>query len=219
MLTLTLRIQGFDRELTAIGVQSSQAPATLAIATAPVSPSPPPTSPILKEHLEIASYMAHAGACFTSATIQDVRRIKFSSGAQNCSRPPDSLSGLFLQYANPLQDTYIGQWFKEVDSLDIEDGDYIIHIRVWYTQALANRDLPRSTSHENVGQVRGIEISTFRGLTKRVLCSEIDSTLDLEYYTNPLEQLVSSSLTYYIYYGINANTGAGVGWHDMELHA
>jgi hypothetical protein len=142
----------------------------------------------VREHLEIASHLAAEGACFTSATFRDVRHIKFSSGAQNRSRPSTSLSGLFLQYENPVQDRYIGQWLEEVDSLDIEAGDYIVRIRVWYTKG-PNRPTP-----ERYRWVRGVEILTFKSLRKRVLCGGIHSALDFPYYANPFEQLVSPGL-------------------------
>jgi hypothetical protein len=138
--------------------------------------------------------MIRQGACFTSATIRHIRRIRFSSGAGDRLRPSNSLSGLFFQYDDPLQDSYIGQWFQEVDSLDLEKGDYIVHIRVWYTQALAHySNVLRTSKHENIGQVLGIEISTFRGSVKRVLCGKTDCSLELDYFVNPLEELVSPS--------------------------
>lgn len=87
-----------------------------------------------------------------------------------------------------------GQWFQEVDSLDLEKGDYIVHIRVWYIQALAHySNVLRASKHENIGQVLGIEISTFRGSVKRVLCGKTDCSLELDYFVNPLEELVSPS--------------------------
>ena len=96
------------------------------------------------------------------------------------------MSGLFLQYDNPHEDRYLGQWFQEVDSLDIENGDFVVYIRVWYTQHL--------TDTGRFGQVSGIEVATLRGLRKRVLYGGKHRTYDFEYYANPLEDLVRYSI-------------------------
>jgi len=102
------------------------------------------------------------------------------------------VSGLFLQYDNPHEDRYLGQWFQEVDSLDIENGDFVVYIRVWYTQNL--------TDTGRFGQVSGIEVATFRGLRKRVLYGGKHRTYDFEYYANPLEDLVRYSI-FFPYFG------------------
>ncbi|KEZ44083.1 hypothetical protein SAPIO_CDS3836 [Scedosporium apiospermum] len=132
-------IKGFDGELTAIAVVCPQdpVPATLAVtepafASATAVPLSLPHSaaiPVTQENLFETRYLAVTNSCVTGATTRDVRRIKFSSGAEGRSRPPDSVSGLLFQYENPLQDRYVGQWFNEVDSLDLDEGDYVAHIK------------------------------------------------------------------------------------------
>ncbi|MBE3044479.1 hypothetical protein IMZ48_18305 [Candidatus Bathyarchaeota archaeon] len=127
------------------------------------------------------------GGLFTSTSLTDVRRIRFSAGAADRSRSPGCLSGLWLQFRNGGRDNVVGQWFGEVDVMDIDDGDYVTHIRVWYTQEAKMNN----TLRVNNGKMVGVMLSTFNGACKTVLCSGPDGMLCHDYYSNPWEQIVS----------------------------
>lgn len=72
--------------------------------------------------------------------------------------------------------------------MDLDDGDYVTHIRVWYTQE-AN---PMNTLRENNGKISGIMLSTFEGARKTVICSGPEGMPCHDYYSNPWEQIVSA---------------------------
>ena len=71
--------------------------------------------------------------------------------------------------------------------MDIEEGDYVTHIRVWYTQEAKMNN----TLRENNGKMAGLMLETFKGACKTVLCSGPDGMLCHDYYSNPWEQIVS----------------------------
>lgn len=72
--------------------------------------------------------------------------------------------------------------------MDIDDGDYVSHIRVWYSQEAS----PMNTLRENNGKIVGVMLSTFKGNSETVLCSGPEEMLCHDYYSNPWEQIVST---------------------------
>lgn len=151
--------------------------------------------------MEIAQQICRQGGFFTSARLQNIRRILFSAGTGGRSRTDQHLSGLRFEFYNSERESIVGQWFEQVDYLDLPEGDSIAHIKVWYTQE-AN---PANTLHENNGKVVGIAISTFKGARKEVLLHSSKTMLCNDYHANAFERLVRGDPVLYPSYR-NTNT-------------
>jgi len=139
-----------------------------------------------EDNLNVAAHIMREGGCVTSGSLRYVRRIRLSAGAPGRSRTSRHVSGLLFEYHNSERDSIVGQWFEEIDSMELGNGDYVVHIRVWYTQEAH----PQNTLRENNGKVVGITLSTLRGVSKQKLLEEPKDLLCLDYYANPLEEMV-----------------------------
>lgn len=140
-----------------------------------------------EDNLKVAVHVMRNGGCATSASLSYVRRIRLSASAAGRSRTSRHISGLVFEYHNSERDSIVGQWLEEIDSMDLGSGDFPIHVRVWYTQEAH----PQNTLRENNGKVVGLMLSTFRGVSKQVLLEDPEDLLCLDYYSNPLEEMVS----------------------------
>lgn len=140
-----------------------------------------------ERNLRAAPHILRNVGCVTCAKLDCVRRIRLSVGGAGRSRSSRHVSGLLFEYYNSERNSIVGQWFEEIDSVDLDNGDFVVHIRVWYTQ---ETDV-RNYRGENNGKVVGIMLSTFRGIHKQVLLEDSEDLLYLDYYANPLEEMVS----------------------------
>lgn len=80
---------------------------------------------------------------------------------------------------------------KTDDVFEIGKRDAIVHVRVWYHQqehGFHRYMMP----DENNGRVMGLELTTRDGASKRVLCGDVEDTVVLDFYTNTMEEIVSS---------------------------
>lgn len=153
--------------------------------------------PIVQSHIEAFEEQTKGVTTyFTAVDFRHVRRIRFSTERAANSR---YVTGLLLEY----QDTHgarntavVGQWLRETDTLDLAEGDIIIHIRIWYSQDHSEDPGELGKVIGNNGKMVGIQISTATGLCKRVL---IDGSRDMyfvDYYANRLQDLVSHHALY-----------------------
>lgn len=120
--------------------------------------------------------------------LQDVSRIRFSGGLYHLHLRDDRhVTGLMFHFRGSDRVAIVGQWMREVDSMDIHDGDAITHIRFYYLQ----RSRSVSTLHDDRAKVSGIVVGTARGARKAVLGRECDETFYADYYANPFEVIES----------------------------
>lgn len=148
--------------------------------------------PIVQSHIEAFETQTEGTTTyFTAADFRHVRRIRFSTEKATDSR---YLTGLLLEY----QDTrgarntaVVGQWLRETDSLDLAEGDNIVHIRIWYSQGHTRELSEFLKVVGNNGRLVGIQISTAKGLRKEVRFDGSGDTYFVDYYANRLQDLVS----------------------------
>lgn len=121
---------------------------------------------------------------FTSVSFKDVRCIRFSrpSGDENLSIP-----GLLLDYGNG-DSAVIGQWRGELGSIDIDEGDSIVHIRIWFSQD-RSIEWPNGV-HHNRGKMVGMKIRTANGAFHEQLVHTPWDGFAVDYYANRLQQFV-----------------------------
>lgn len=136
----------------------------------------------------------------SAANLQDVTRIRFSAGTvHQYPRDDKHITGLMLHFRGSERGAIVGQWITEVGSMDIDDGDRIAHVRVYYKPK--RRGL--STVVKERRRVCGIVVGTARGARKAVLGRECEETFYNDYYANPLEDMVSllsPSITHPLFY-------------------
>lgn len=149
----------------------------------------PATIAISQSQFEMAPHMTRQYmTCFTTTSLKDGRRIRFSAGVAGSTRSSQWVSGLLLQFHDSERENIVGQWFEEVDVLDIGKEDYVTHVRVWYTQEARKGN----TQRENNGKVSGIMMSTLKEVSKTVLRGDPREMVCHDYYSNPLEQMVNT---------------------------
>ena len=67
--------------------------------------------------------------------------------------------------------------------MDIEDGDSLSHVRVYYTQKAGR-------AQQGNYNVTGVIVSTAKCVSKEVLRGGCEGVLSSDYYVNPLEEMV-----------------------------
>lgn len=148
--------------------------------------------PIVQSHIEAFEEQTKGVTTyFTAADFRHVRRIRISTERVANSR---YVTGLLLEY----QDTrgarntaVVGQWLRETDTLDLAEGDVIVHIQIWYSQDHSEDPDEFGKVMGNNGKLVGIQISTARGLCRKFLIDGSRDTHFVDYYANRLQDLVS----------------------------
>lgn len=192
MLTLTFTqsfngIETFDGVFGAVGITDATgdsavqgvSPGDVAMLNIPVQP-------------RVDSYVKREGCWTSTANLQNVNRIRFSAALRGRARKERHISGLLFHFRNSERVSVVGQWLSEVDSMDIDDGDRLSHVRVYYTQK-AGRGV---SLRRNNGMVTGMVMSTAKGARKSVMCGVCEEMLFSDYYANHLEEMVSSATVY-----------------------
>lgn len=92
-----------------------------------------------------------------TVALANVRKIRVSSGAAERIRGPSHVSGLCFEFHDETAPVYLGQWFREVASLDIAAEEKITGFTFWQTQELRPEG-PVPHLQGNPGQLAGIQI-------------------------------------------------------------
>ena len=127
--------------------------------------------------------------------LQNIRRIRVSSGALHRIRGPNHLSGLCFEFRDQPCPVYLGQWFQEVASFDIAEGERITGFTFWQTQELRPEG-PVPFLQGNPGQLAGIKIEKTGQEPKslEVCLTEKAVLMRYAFAENPWQQLVSEPL-------------------------
>ena len=122
---------------------------------------------------------------FTSASLENVRRIRVFGHYG----PRESISGLLLEYWNGGS-AAIGQFERELGSINIDQGDSIVHIRACFSHKHGMGS--RSSADDNRGKMVGMTIKTASGASHEhlLLARPGVNVFVVDYYANRLQQLV-----------------------------
>ena len=94
------------------------------------------------------------------------------------------MSGLMFHFRGKERVAIVGQWIEEVDSMDIDEGDRITHIRISYCFDGEQNPGNHVPSH---CKVLSFAVSTLRGIRKDVLGRGSRIAYYRDCYTNALE--------------------------------
>lgn len=94
--------------------------------------------------------------CYSTVSLADIRKISVSCGAPGKTRNENHISGLRFEFFSSTNPIFVGQWYNEIDSLDLEPGDRITGLTFWQTQETPSDAAARR--RENTGRVAGIRI-------------------------------------------------------------
>lgn len=95
-------------------------------------------------------------ACYTFATLIGIRRIGVSRGITGRTRSTNHVSGLHISFWNEDPPIYVGQWFQEVASIELQPDDRITALRFWQSREISSGN----NSQTEKGRVTGVEIDT-----------------------------------------------------------
>ncbi|VUC31855.1 unnamed protein product [Clonostachys rosea] len=97
------------------------------------------------------------GPCFTIASLENVRSIHVSKGADGRSRTNGNVAGILLNYDRGHR-AVVGQWMKETDSYSFRERERVAEVSFWI-----NTDRALNPESERVGTVTGIRLVTSLG--------------------------------------------------------
>lgn len=131
--------------------------------------------------------MRREGSCFTTASLERVKRMRISTGAVKCSRSKDHVSGLWIEYDGGKGDVIAGQWIDKHTCFQLESRERLLEIAVWGTT-----EVKFSSSAERFGKITGIAFTTSRKTFELRLAQpgRVEQTC-VRYRATPFEDLVS----------------------------
>ncbi|PYI09436.1 hypothetical protein BO78DRAFT_308434 [Aspergillus sclerotiicarbonarius CBS 121057] len=97
------------------------------ICTAPADSSPFQGSSLIKE----ASKGCQG---YTTASLEGVKRVRFSRGCPGRPRRSDEISGLWLEYSHDSRPSIVGQWISETGSFALGQDETITEITMWLSK-------------------------------------------------------------------------------------
>lgn len=94
---------------------------------------------------------------FPSSTVRlnGVKRVGISRGRTGRNRLPHHVSGFCFEFWDGRSPVYIGQWFHEIDHLDLDEGDRITGLTFWEEVEIEDDG---STNHFGNKRFTGVRI-------------------------------------------------------------
>lgn len=154
----------------------------------------PPIYPVYNKGSQLVSGCGcHRGVFGSFASLNSVRRVTVSSGADGKSRPSHCVSGLRFDYAGNRPSAIVGQWISSGDFFDMVPGEVIVGLVFWLS-----KDMERlHYCGETVGRILGIRIETSLSRVKIFVGVPMATQhLKLRFCSNDLERLVCLPYTY-----------------------
>ncbi|KAI1408209.1 hypothetical protein F5Y13DRAFT_204934 [Hypoxylon sp. FL1857] len=122
------------------------------------------------------------GFAFAAANLSRLRRIRISVDDETHPSLRRHITGLWLEYYDSSIPVILGQWVKELDTLDLLPEDRITEVVIWH-------DYTNRHKRVKYGPITKMRVQTLRGKVKEFLDPHIDGKVCLEYRENPYEQL------------------------------
>ncbi|OTB04004.1 hypothetical protein M426DRAFT_321296 [Hypoxylon sp. CI-4A] len=143
----------------------------------------PITADTLASAQDILAY--NQGLTVTVADISRIRRIRVSVDDETSAESRGHISGLWLEYRDSETPVIIGQWIKELDTIDISFGDRITEIATWH-------DFTDPYKRVKYGHIKKLMFGTLHGIKKEFVDPSdgyIEGNICLQYRENPYEKL------------------------------
>ncbi|KAI0897634.1 hypothetical protein F4806DRAFT_495304 [Annulohypoxylon nitens] len=144
----------------------------------------PVTLDIQKSAEDILAYPR--GFAFAAADISSLRKIRVSVSDEKRTGVQGHITGLWLEYHDSNVPVVLGQWIKELDSLDLELGERLTEVITWHDYTNRHR-------RAKYGPIKRLSLGTVRGNVKEFLDSHRGGKIRLQYRESPYEKLVSQS--------------------------
>lgn len=104
-------------------------------------------------------WMLHGdGSCCNIASLENLRIVHVSQGAEGRSRTGGNVTGLLLEYHHGKQSAVVGQWMKEVDVFSLQESERVVKFSLWMNTGLENY-----RESADFGTVTGIGLLTSLG--------------------------------------------------------
>ncbi|KAI2470143.1 hypothetical protein F4781DRAFT_196502 [Annulohypoxylon bovei var. microspora] len=104
------------------------------------------------------------GFAFTAANILGLRKIRVSVSDEKHIGVQGHISGLWLEYHDSDVPVILGQWIKELDTLDLPVGERVTEVITWHDYTNGHR-------YVKYGPIKKLRIGTVRGNTKEFIDS------------------------------------------------
>ncbi|KAI0886120.1 uncharacterized protein GGS22DRAFT_187354 [Annulohypoxylon maeteangense] len=140
----------------------------------------PFTVDIQKSAEDILAYPR--GLAFTAADISNLSKVRVSVNDESHSNIQGHISGLWLEYHDSNAPVILGQWMKELGSLDLPIGDRITEVVTWHDYTNRHRRV-------KYGPIKRLRLGTVLGNTMEFLDSHRGGKICLQYRENPFEKL------------------------------
>ncbi|KAI1211804.1 uncharacterized protein F4807DRAFT_376848 [Annulohypoxylon truncatum] len=122
------------------------------------------------------------GFAFTAADLSGLKKIRVSVNDEEHTGVQGHISGLWLEYHDSNVPVILGQWIKELDSLDLSLGERVTEVVTWHDYTNQHRRV-------KYGPIKRLRIGTIRGNSKEFLDSHRGGKIRLQYRENPYEKL------------------------------
>ncbi|KAI0007040.1 hypothetical protein F4779DRAFT_643517 [Xylariaceae sp. FL0662B] len=122
------------------------------------------------------------GFAFTTAILSCLKRIRISVDDEGYPDSRAHISGIWLEYHDSKTPVILGQWYKELSSLDLDLCDRITEITSWH-------DYTNTYKRVKFGPIAKLKLVTARGISKEFLDPLVGGKVCLQYRENPYEKL------------------------------
>ncbi|KAK5662624.1 hypothetical protein OQA88_8538 [Cercophora sp. LCS_1] len=131
------------------------------------------------------------------ANLSSVRSIHVSSGETRSAprfscRRTTRVTGLRFQFWDTEEPLFLGQWFKEVDSISLDRDERITNLSVWHSRNVRHSRATMSL----YGKARGFHVITSKGQSLTVRMDNTDKRLRLSFREKPGEELAGIMWSY-----------------------
>ncbi|KAH7169296.1 hypothetical protein DER46DRAFT_635251 [Fusarium sp. MPI-SDFR-AT-0072] len=92
----------------------------------------------------------------STVRLNGVKRVGISNGRAGRSRLPHHVAGFCFEFWDGRSPVYVGQWFHEIDHLDLDEGDRITSLTLWEEVEIDDDD--GSTPHFGNKKFTGVRI-------------------------------------------------------------
>ena len=123
---------------------------------------------------------------YTSANLDGIRCIRFSSGLEGRSRHSDHISGIWLDYYDSSEPAIVGQWISPTaDVFELQRDELLTEVSVWLINDAISQE-----GRAKLGKIIGISLKTSKMRSKRVESTPTDGAFRLDFRANRFENLV-----------------------------
>lgn len=185
--------QVYDNSFQTFGIQSQRMGGGKIPITPLYNPLLSDKSSVQQDLPDIGTYImrySYLALAYTTARLQDIRRIRISSGAPGQCRLSQHISGLYFEYYNSHRPSIVGQWMMEFDSWELSLSERITEIFLWFSNEWTRYERHPMGGGKKLGKLTGIRFKTSFGNIRRFGRDCPADYVCLKYRRNQFEELV-----------------------------